>query len=160
VNIPSLCKIWGFHGDDYAAIHLLGSCAVYNWLEPTFRRNVSPPPPPRTVTSLLRISRVFSLTLKMEATRSSETSVLTNYTRHKIPEDGLLHTIITLQCFRKSMILLLHCFWPIHVPFLVHSKPSWAPTKFALLIHHSGASNTLKTLSDFQFDQHNQPLMS
>jgi hypothetical protein len=34
---------------------------------------------------LSRISRVFSLTLKMEATRSSETSVLTNYTRRKIP---------------------------------------------------------------------------
>jgi hypothetical protein len=49
--------------------------------------------PLRTVTSLSRISRVFSLTLKMEATRSSETSVLTNYTRRKIPEDGLLQII-------------------------------------------------------------------
>jgi hypothetical protein len=37
------CKIWGFHGDDYAGNRLLGSCAVYYWLEPTFRRNVSLP---------------------------------------------------------------------------------------------------------------------
>jgi hypothetical protein len=34
----------------------------------------------------------FPLTLKMEATRSSETSVLTINTRRKIPEDGLLHS--------------------------------------------------------------------
>jgi hypothetical protein len=26
-----------------AGNHLLGSCAVYIWLEPTFRKNVSPP---------------------------------------------------------------------------------------------------------------------
>jgi hypothetical protein len=29
-----LCKIWGFHGDDYAGNHLLGSCTMYFWLEP------------------------------------------------------------------------------------------------------------------------------
>jgi hypothetical protein len=36
-------KIWGFHSNDYAGNCLLGSCAMYFWLEPTFRRNVSPP---------------------------------------------------------------------------------------------------------------------
>jgi hypothetical protein len=42
-KLSSPCKIWGFHGDDYAGNRFLGSCAVYFWLEPTFRRNVSPP---------------------------------------------------------------------------------------------------------------------
>jgi hypothetical protein len=39
VQLFIICKIWGFHGDDYAGNRLLGSCAVYFWLEPTFRRN-------------------------------------------------------------------------------------------------------------------------
>jgi hypothetical protein len=36
--------------------------------------------------------RIASPTLKMEAIRSYETSVLTNNTRLKIPEDCLLHS--------------------------------------------------------------------
>jgi hypothetical protein len=39
-----------------------------------------------------RIAFPFPSTLKMEATRSSETSVPTNYTRRNITEDGLLHS--------------------------------------------------------------------
>jgi hypothetical protein len=36
--------------------------------------------------------RIASSTLKMEATRSSETSVHTRSTRRHIPEDGILHS--------------------------------------------------------------------
>jgi hypothetical protein len=37
-----LCKIWGFHGDDYEEYRLLGYSTVWLCFEPTFRRNVSP----------------------------------------------------------------------------------------------------------------------
>jgi hypothetical protein len=39
-------------------------------------------------------SRRDSPALKMEAIRSSETSVLTTTTRHQIPEDDFLHILI------------------------------------------------------------------
>jgi hypothetical protein len=39
------------------------------------------------------------VTLMMEAIRSSETSVLTRATRRKIPEDGILRTILTYVRF-------------------------------------------------------------
>jgi hypothetical protein len=41
----------------------------------------------------------MSFTLKMEATRSSETSVYNNPTRLHIPEDGILHTSMFIQFF-------------------------------------------------------------
>jgi hypothetical protein len=40
----------------------------------------------------LQISYIFSSTLKMEAIRSSETSVNTTYTRCQIPDDCFLHS--------------------------------------------------------------------
>jgi hypothetical protein len=39
----------------------------------------------------LFLARVVSATLKMEATRSSETSVYNKLTRRQFPEDGILH---------------------------------------------------------------------
>jgi hypothetical protein len=40
----------------------------------------------------LTLARVISSTLKMEAIRSSETSVYIKPTRYHIPEDGILHS--------------------------------------------------------------------
>jgi hypothetical protein len=65
----TLCRIWGFHGGDYEEYRLLrcGAC--------------------RCGSSLADFS-----TLKMEAIRSSETSVQsTTSTRRHTPEDGILH---------------------------------------------------------------------
>jgi hypothetical protein len=45
----------------------------------------------------------------MEATRSSETSVLTNNTRRKIPEDGLLHSHRRENLKSYLDIFLIHC---------------------------------------------------
>jgi hypothetical protein len=73
-TINLLCTIWGFYGIDYEEYRLLGCGAV---CEPTFRRNISSP----------------SSTLKIEAIRSSETSVHTRSTRRHIPEDGILQLI-------------------------------------------------------------------
>jgi hypothetical protein len=44
-----------------------------------------------TIESAVTCSRGFS-TLKMEAIRSSETSVYTGSTRHHIPENGIFHS--------------------------------------------------------------------
>jgi hypothetical protein len=38
------------------------------------------------------VSEELSVTLKMEALDSSETSVITRVTRRSIPEDGILHS--------------------------------------------------------------------
>jgi hypothetical protein len=87
-----------------AGNRLLGSYAVYFWLEPTFRRNVSPPSSGQVDRdeiiragvckswSLLIYSHRVSPAVKMAAIRSSETSVLTKNTRRKISEDGFLHS--------------------------------------------------------------------
>jgi hypothetical protein len=71
-----LCKIWGFHGGDYDDYHLLGddtvsptSLCLYKSLQ------------------LLSVTCSHSCTLKMEAIRSSETSVLIRPTRCHLPED-------------------------------------------------------------------------
>jgi hypothetical protein len=67
---------------------------VYFWLEPTFQMNVSPPSSGQVNCDeniVSRHSHRHSPVLKMEAIRSSETSVLTKNTRRKIPEDGFLH---------------------------------------------------------------------
>jgi hypothetical protein len=42
-NWLMLCKILGFLGSDYEECSLLGCDTVWVLLEPTFRRNVSPP---------------------------------------------------------------------------------------------------------------------
>jgi hypothetical protein len=47
----------------------------------------------------LSFSRILSSTLKMEATRSSETSIYNKPTRCHIPEDGSLH-----KCFMFATV--------------------------------------------------------
>jgi hypothetical protein len=43
-DLISYCAILRYENTNFVAINrLLGSCAVYNWLKPTFRRNASPP---------------------------------------------------------------------------------------------------------------------
>jgi hypothetical protein len=101
-------NIWGFHGGDYEECRLLGCGAVQILYKPTFRRKVPPPSPGQKKKekksaseepawadgyshfTLVPRSRIFSSTLKMEAIRSSETSVYTISTRRHIPEDGIL----------------------------------------------------------------------
>jgi hypothetical protein len=77
----AVCKIWGFHGGDYEECRFLGCGAVYILCEPTFRRNISPPSSGyknlRT-RNQRELVATDSSTLKMEAKRSSETSVHTN----------------------------------------------------------------------------------
>jgi hypothetical protein len=66
-----LCRILGVHGGGYEEYHLLG----YDCLPPD---------------CLLVFAEIISLTLKMEAICSSETSVATQQTtRCHIPEDDL-----------------------------------------------------------------------
>jgi hypothetical protein len=65
--------------------------------KPTFQRNVSPPSPVQHCSHLLTLvprPRIFSFssTLRMEAIRSSETSVYIISTRRHIPEYGFLHS--------------------------------------------------------------------
>jgi hypothetical protein len=42
-NYGALCKIRGFHGDDYEKYRLLGCSTVWFWFEPTLWINISPP---------------------------------------------------------------------------------------------------------------------
>jgi hypothetical protein len=60
--------------------------------EPTFRRNVSPPSLSCPLT--LFLAGVIYSNLKMEATRSSETSIYNKHTRRHILEDSILLDII------------------------------------------------------------------
>jgi hypothetical protein len=66
--------------------------------------------PPHTASSLADFS-----TLKMEAIRSSETSVHTRSTRRHIPEDGILHS----HCCENLKSYLLVC---SHVPTLFERR--------------------------------------
>jgi hypothetical protein len=68
-------------------IRLLGCGAVEILCEPTFRGHVGLQAPAHARSSLLDFS-----TVKMEAIRSSETSVHTSSTQRHIPEDGILHS--------------------------------------------------------------------
>jgi hypothetical protein len=79
-----LCKISGFHGDDYEECR--GSCNIRRF-GGTYRvlRLL--------VTADVPISPIF-VTLMMEAIYSSEMPVLTRATRHNIPGDGILHKFV------------------------------------------------------------------
>jgi hypothetical protein len=64
----------------------------------------------------LQISYIFSSTLKMEAIRSSETSVNTTYTQCQISEDCFLQTCIAFRLWPWKMFLVFLC----HFIFLWH----------------------------------------
>jgi hypothetical protein len=85
-------RILGLHGGDYEECRLLGCVAVWILQEPTFRRNVFLRTVVQSVSKRLTLFSVayFFSALKMEATRSSETSVFTRCTRRHIPNDGIL----------------------------------------------------------------------
>jgi hypothetical protein len=62
---------------------------------------------------------LFFTTLKMEATRSTETSVLTRYTRRNITEDGILqisHSLNTGPTLKSNInfFIIFSAFLSIH----------------------------------------------
>jgi hypothetical protein len=63
--------------------------AVWVYYESTFRRKVTCSNRNR---STLFLARITSSTLKMEETRSSETSAYNKPTQRRIPEDGIVHS--------------------------------------------------------------------
>jgi hypothetical protein len=61
-------------------------------------------------------------TLKMEAIRSSETSVHRRSTRRHIPEDGILHSHRRKTSNLKNFLMLTHC---INLSYVVdHERTS------------------------------------
>jgi hypothetical protein len=98
-----LCKIWGFHSGDYEECRLLGCCSV--WLL-------------RTDVSEERIA--YIVTPKMEAMRSSDTSVLIRATRRNILEDGILFSCthvasaFPLQYAHTTVFLIIIYFSSLH----------------------------------------------
>jgi hypothetical protein len=90
-SVLLFCEVYYFNVILSEECRLLGCGAVYILCELTFRRNdwawLSLQPPAHAGSSLAEFS-----TRKMEAVRSSETSVHTRSTRHHIQEDGILHT--------------------------------------------------------------------
>jgi hypothetical protein len=98
------CKIWGLHGGRDEEFRLLGCDAVWLLLEPTLRRNKSPPSSgwivfllsvlQLLVTANFTSSLILLTLMKMmkETICSSETLVLTRATRRNITEDGILHS--------------------------------------------------------------------
>jgi hypothetical protein len=81
------CRIWGFHGGDYEEFRLLGCGAMWVYYKPTFRRMSTPFSGEKKYRSEETCNAVPK---KVEATRSSETSVYNKSTRHHIPEDFIL----------------------------------------------------------------------
>jgi hypothetical protein len=77
-NYMVLCKIWGFHGDDYEEYRLLWCSTVWLWFELTFWKNVC--------------SHLLTCDLVLFTISSSETSVQTRPTRCYILGDNILHT--------------------------------------------------------------------
>jgi hypothetical protein len=95
-------SFWGFPDAGHEECLLLGCGDVWVYYKPTFRRNMSPPSSGQKSVSncvTLLLARVIS-TLKMEATRSSETSVCYKRT----PEGGILH--YTDMCPPATLFLL------------------------------------------------------
>jgi hypothetical protein len=87
-----LFKIWGFHGGDYDDYHLLGddtssptSLCLYKSLQ------------------LRSVTCSHSCTLKMEAIRSSETSVLIRATRGHLPEDDNLRVCAYTRAYNFAL---------------------------------------------------------
>jgi hypothetical protein len=79
------CKIWGVHGDVYEESRLLGSGAVWLWLEPTFRRNVSPACSGR----MNRDENTVNRWLQLSALDSCCSHLLSVFSsRFTCPEDG------------------------------------------------------------------------
>jgi hypothetical protein len=54
----------------------------------------------------LFLARVISSTLKMEDTRSSETSVYNKHTRRHIPKDDILHIHIMVRHLRRQNLVI------------------------------------------------------
>jgi hypothetical protein len=104
-NNGFLCKVWGFHGCDYEECRL------------------SLQPSAHVGSSLADLS-----TLKMEAIRSSETSVNIRSTRRHIPEDGILQRVFVLVVLNFPDFLQQNwgfLFWLISCRFPVLNDARW-----------------------------------
>jgi hypothetical protein len=104
-------SFWILVYTNWECYHLLGYKAAYSAYEPTFRRNVSPPPSgskisrtwnQRVAPSHLQHSGFFVSwfsNLKTEVIRSSETSAHIRTTRHYIPK--IIRTYLTFSVWRQ-----------------------------------------------------------
>jgi hypothetical protein len=80
-------------------------------------------------------------TLKMEAIRSSETSVHTRSTRRHIPEDGILlspfsFSVLLWFCWFLNLYLLVQCYHSFILTFIVFCQADNG-TKFLFILSNS-----------------------